>query len=196
VTGRREPSAFDLLEELAPVLDGVGLVWMVGGSVASSILGEPRATVDLDLAVYLDLDGLDRLIEAVDTRFYVPSTSARAAVEGYGSFNIIDPSTGLKVDLFVLGPSFLDRCQAERRRRLTLAGIGEVWVTDPTAQILRKLHWYRVGGETSGHQWRDVVGLVRSEGSELPREQLRADAQVVGVQDLLEEAFAEADQIG
>jgi hypothetical protein len=34
-------------------LDTLGVTWLVGGSVASSILGEPRATADVDLVADL-----------------------------------------------------------------------------------------------------------------------------------------------
>jgi hypothetical protein len=34
--------------------DALGVRWLVGGSVASSILGLPRATLDIDLVADLD----------------------------------------------------------------------------------------------------------------------------------------------
>lgn len=42
---------FDLVAALGRVLDDLGLPWALGGSLASSLVGEPRSTVDIDVAV-------------------------------------------------------------------------------------------------------------------------------------------------
>ncbi len=193
---RTPATALDLLQEIAGVLDRADIAWVVGGSVASSILGEPRGTIDLDVAVRLDSAGLNRFLAELDHRFYVPEASAAEAVEHGGSFNIVDPSTALKVDLFVLGSSFLDRRQLERRLRVSMPSGVDVWVTDAADQVLRKLDWYRKGGEVSDRQWRDVVGLLRSQEESIDRSDLGDAARQLGLGDLLHDAIAEADGLG
>lgn len=42
--------ALTLAREITALLDTLGIDYVIGGSVASSLVGEPRATVDLDLA--------------------------------------------------------------------------------------------------------------------------------------------------
>ena len=99
-----------------------------------------------------------------------------------------------KVDLFVLGDGVLDRRQLEGRVRVVVTDDPprELWIGSAEDQVLRKLSWYRSGGEVSDRQWRDVVGILAVQGSRLDAEQLRAVAEVLGLSDLLERALAEA----
>jgi hypothetical protein len=58
--------------------------------------------------------------------------------------------------------------------------------------ILRKLEWFRRGGETSDRQWRDVLGIIRTQGTRLDRAELATWADRLGVADLLARAIREA----
>jgi hypothetical protein len=51
--------------------------------------------------------------------------------------------------------------------------------------VLRKLEWYRRGGEISDRQWRDVLAIVALQGETLDRGTLTRWAPVLGVSDLL-----------
>ena len=42
---------FDLVCQMAEILDDLEVPYALGGSMASSLLGEPRSTVDVDMAV-------------------------------------------------------------------------------------------------------------------------------------------------
>ncbi len=55
--------------------------------------------------------------------------------------------------------------------------------------LLRKLQWYRLGGEVSDRQRSDVLGIVRTQGDRLDREYLRQWAPYLRVNDLLERAL-------
>jgi hypothetical protein len=50
---------------LGRVLDGLGLPWVLGGSLASSLVGEPHSTVDIDVAVLLAEHHVASLVDAV-----------------------------------------------------------------------------------------------------------------------------------
>jgi hypothetical protein len=55
------------------------------------------------------------------------------------------------------------------------------------------LEWYRIGGEVSDRQWRDVPGVLKVQGDRLDRDYLRRMATELKVADLLERAFGEAE---
>ena len=100
---------FGLVIKMAAILDELGVPYALGGSMASSLLGEPRSTVDVDLAVQLDAETGEVLLERVGATFYVRIDSAREAIRAHSSFNLVDTENALKVDLFVVGDGLLDR---------------------------------------------------------------------------------------
>ena len=180
-----------LVERVAAMLDDLGIPYALGGSLASSFIGEPRSTVDADIAIDLDPAAGDRLLDRVAAEFYVPLTAARVAIAAHSSFNAVDVEHGLKVDLFVLGGGILDRRQIERRVFVTVPGVERaIAVTSPEDQVLRKLDWHRQGGGVSEHQWRDVLGILRVNRETLDFKDMEAAAESVGLGDLLTRARA------
>jgi hypothetical protein len=179
----------DLVSQIATILDELDIPYALGGSLASSLIGEPRSTVDVDIAIKLDDEAAAALLERASAEFYVPIESARAAIQARSSFNLIDTTHGLKVDLFVLGEGLLDRMQIARRMRITIPGVaGGIWVTSAEDQVLRKLDWYRNTGNESERQWRDVVGILRIHGDAMEFDYLRETARELNLEALLDDA--------
>jgi hypothetical protein len=183
-----------VLLHVAALLDRIGTPYFLGGSLASSLLGEPRSTVDIDLAVVLRSADVPALVAALGTEFYVDEGAARNAVARCSSFNAIHQPTVLKVDFFVLGDTPFDRAQLERRRlspELEESG-RRVFVSSAEDLILRKLDWYRQGGGVSDRQWRDVLGVIKVQAERLDTEYLRRWAAALDLSGLLEQALAES----
>jgi len=186
---------FGLVRRMAAIFDELDVPYALGGSMASSLLGEPRSTVDVDLAVVMDLAAGEALFGHVDAELYVPVESARTAIRDHTSFNLVDTVHALKVGVFVLGDGLLDRMQIERRVPVEVEIEGkpeEIWVTSAEDQVLRKLDWYRQGGRMSDRQWRDVVGILRLHHESVDGSYLTATAQALGLDEDLEEALRQA----
>ena len=184
----------EALFEVIDVLEELGVAYAVGGSVASSVFGEPRATADADVLIELSEENLPRLLAALGDKFYVPEDAARSAVRRGSSFNIIHSNTTYKVDVFIAGTGSLDRDQLARRTDVVIAREPErrAWLTAPENIVLRKLDWYRQGGGTSDRQWRDVLGVLKVQAGRLDTDYLRGAAQSARLTELLERALRES----
>lgn len=191
MTVRRTPN--DLLVLVGDILDDLNVPFALGGSMASGILGEPRATLDIDIGAKIDLDGLESLLARLPDDLYVPVDSARAAVVRQDSFNILDPPNVLKLDVFVLGQGLLDRNQMERRLRIDIGDGGrQTWLTTAEDIVLRKLEWFRATDLSSERQWRDVIGVLQVRRDDIDRTYLSTTAEAVGLGRLLGDLLAEA----
>ena len=186
-----EPIAVTL--ELVSGLEELGLDYVVGGSVASSVHGIPRATQDIDIVVVLWGKDVDGFVKRFESSFYVDRDMVMDAIKRRASFNIIHLATMYKVDVFVADRSDLVREELSRRLAVEL---GEpprtVWVCSAEDIVLQKLDWYELGNRISERQWLDVQGILKVQGAKLDLSYLRRWADAKGLSDLLKKALQEA----
>ncbi len=183
-------SLHDLLPALRPVLsefDRLGIDYYIGGSVASSIYGEPRSTLDIDISADVLKSAVRELVSKWEQDFYVSEPAMHDAIQTGGSFNLIHLSTALKVDVFVCGDD-TSNASVLKRRQARMIGVGDeslsIWLASPEDVILHKLVSYRKGGEISVRQWRDIVGVMKQQHSRLDKTYLREWSERLKVQDL------------
>jgi hypothetical protein len=181
VTHAIDPIAVAL--RVTEVLDRLGVPPTIGGSIAASFAGEPRATIDIDIVAALGEHQVEGLVSALSDDFYADAESLRRAVQTRGSANLIHRATQLKVDVFIAGGTPLDMQQLQRRLRVELGEGRTLYVHPPEDILLQKLRWYRQGGEVSDRQWRDILGIIRTQGSRLDRDYLASHDGTLGVHD-------------
>lgn len=177
-------------------LEDVGAPYCVGGSLASITHGMVRNTMDADLVADIQPDQISPFVHALEGEFYIDPLSIMDAIQRRSSFNLIHLGTMFKVDIFVPKPRPFDRMQLERRQRQVIVAEPErtAWVATAEDTILAKLEWFRLGGEISERQWRDVLGVLKTQGDRIEVDYLRTWAAELAVSDLLEQALVEANR--
>jgi len=177
---------------LADVLESLGIAYSIGGSLAGSFAGEPRATLDIDIVVDLDEPRSAAIVRALEGEFYIDERALQRAVRDRTTTNLIHHDTSIKVDLFVAGGTALDADLLRRRVRVGEGSADSLWVHSPEDILLQKLPWFRRGGHASDRQWRDVLSIVRVQGGRLDRQYLEEGAARLHVADLLDRVLRDA----
>ncbi len=188
------------VEALTPVVEALErqhVDYRVGGSVASSALGVPRSTLDVDIVCEIDLGHVKAFVEALQGHYYVDEDMIRDAIRRGSSFNVIHLATMLKVDVFVAREGAYDELAFSRRTDVPLdaEGTGRSFhITTAEDIVLRKLQWFEMGARVSERQWNDALGVVRVQGTALDRKYLRRWAEELRLDGLLETLLGEADR--
>ena len=178
----------------ADAFEDLGIRWFLGGSLASSVHGVPRATFDADIVADVRLSHVKSLIKRLGDGWYVDEQAARDAIAGRSSFNLIHFDTALKVDVFVPKLRRFDGAEFARSAPTVVSEATGRMARVCAAEdiVVAKLEWFRLGGEDSKRQWEDVQGVLRIAGNRLDAPLMRESAEELGVLDLLECALAEA----
>jgi hypothetical protein len=142
--------------------DNAGISYCVTGSVAGAVHGVARMTQDIDIVIELSAWRVDRLVELLGREFEVDAQSLKEAAAAGRSWNIFHLPSMTKIDLFMLEDDRFAESGFTRRQRVALPGGGSLQVLSVEDLILRKLKWFRQGGEVSSQQWRDVLGLLNT----------------------------------
>jgi hypothetical protein len=186
----------DILAAITPIveaLEELGIPYHIGGSVASSLYGLPRLTIDADLVADIRMKHVRPLVKQLETDYYIDEDMIRDAIRRQSSFNVIHQDTILKVDIFIPKSRLFDQEELRKVRQEVLSeGTRPFNIASPEGTILNKFEWYRMGGEVSDRQWNDILGVLKVQGTNLDMAYLQRWAADLSVTDLLERALVDA----
>ena len=186
----------EALQIVADCLTSLGIEFYIGGSIASTFYGQPRATIDVDIVADVGSHQVQRLEQMLSAEFYADASMMHDAIVRKASFNLIHMPTSYKIDVFIPKKRPFDNSVISRtihaiafeddNRKYNFASAEDT--------ILSKLEWYREGGETSQRQLRDVIGVMKVQYKKLDLKYMRKWASELNVSELLEQAWAETNK--
>jgi len=183
-----------VLARLAQIFNDLRIQYVVGGSMASSVYGIPRATQDVDLMANVKLEHVELLTAALEPEFYVASELIVDAIRQQTSFNVVHLQTMFKADVFVAADNEWSREEMSRARTEVVLPEEALAIrfSSPEDTILHKLLWYEIGGHESDKQWNDVLGILRIQSNSLDFTYLERWAASLNIDDLLRRSRKEA----
>ncbi len=173
-----------LLLRTVEILDKLRIPYMVTGSFAVNFYGIPRISHDIDFVIQIDPADAIRFPPEFPADWYVDSEMIRRAAEQLSTFNVIDPSSGLKIDFWILTGNPFDIERFHRRRSQPLFG-HMLWMPSPEDVILSKLLWYKEA-QTDKHL-NDVRGVWDMQKELIDGAYLKLWAARLSVENLLEQ---------
>ena len=184
----------ELLRKVIQTLDDAGIQYLVTGSVASSLQGEPRSTHDIDLVVAIERTDAKKLVKAFPSpAFYLDEGSIMDAINRQGMFNLIDVNSGDKVDFWMLTNEPFDRSRFARKYAEEVWGM-RITVSSPEDTILAKLRWAKLSGG-SEKQFTDALRVYEVQFRSLDMEYLHSWAKKLDVESMLQKLQEEAEVI-
>lgn len=171
-------------------LQAAEVPYMLVGSFASAFHGAPRTTQDIDVVIAPTLGSLQKLLKQFpEEKYYVRRD---AALQAYGAetlFNVVDFTTGWKIDFIIRKSREYSVQEFARRQEAELLGT-RLYVASAEDVVLSKLEWAKQS--ESERQIRDVAGILRTKGDTLDSEYVHRWVQALTVGEQWAKALGEA----
>lgn len=185
----------EILKNFTDILESLGITYVIGGSVASSIYGKVRFTQDTDMTVEPFESKADEFFRLVRSDFYISSDAMQQALRQKSSFNVVHLESAFKIDVFIQKDTEFEKQLLPRRKFMKLSDRFEKAFSIVSAEdiILLKLRWYRQTYCSSEKQWEDVLSVLEVQKDELDLGYLKKWAGVLRIDQLLANAISEAE---
>lgn len=175
----------ELLRYLVEAFETLGIDYMISGSQASIYYGEPRFTQDIHVVADVTPAHVLALREQFPfPEFYLSEDAVREAIQTRGQFNIIHPTSGLKIDVMLRKDTPYDRLEFERRQRQPLLPGKEAYFARPEDVIIYKMIYFREG--RSERHLRDIASMLRISGAEIDTRYVAEWAGRLGLSEIWE----------
>lgn len=161
------PTAVDVARAIADVMERRRVPYAIGGALALGFYAPPRATVDVDVNLFVPpAEGFEATTAALHEAGFVPdgdwpSLRSRALTEGQFRGSI----SGIRVDVFV--PSIPYYAELHDRRRQVILLERSIWILASEDLAVLKLMFFR------RKDLADVEAIFRDQGSSIDRDFIR-----------------------
>lgn len=183
-----QPTAAEVARAVADALEAHDVPYAIGGALALGFYSAPRATIDVDVNLFIDpasadLDHALRVLAEIG--FQLDETIEQARARALKDAQLRGHLSGIRIDIFVPAIPFYAEMQ-ERRQPVELLG-QPIWVIGPEDLAILKLMFFR------RKDLADVEAMLSDQGSCIDREMIRN--RLVDVVGLDDERIAALDQI-
>ncbi len=160
-----------ITHRIAQEFERLRIRYLVGGSLASSLHGIPRAPNDVDMVAEMTEAHIPLLVKALETEFYIDAEMIQDAIQHQSSFNVIHLTTMFKVDIFVLKTDVASQEEMTRRGQYQISDTPDqsLFLASAEDVIVHKLYWYQLSGSVSERQWTDGNCAGRHFTAEAPQ---------------------------
>lgn len=182
------------VKPVVETLNRLGVMYYIGGSVASSAYGIARSTLDVDMVSALKIGHIPQLVADLKEKYYISEDLVKRAIQQNSSFNLIHLESALKIDIFITKNRAYDQEAARRIRTDTISvddDAPQFYLAAPEDVILAKLESFKSGGEVSARQWSDILGVLKVQSGRIDTDYLRRWSGSLGLSDLLDRALLE-----
>jgi hypothetical protein len=173
----------DVFEKVLDALNKSGINYMITGSIASITYGKPRVTHDMDLVAQITPEQSLEFAKLLGKEFYMDLIDVKESLQQNRQFNIIHPSTGLKIDCWPLKDAY-DRFRFTRRLQKPFGNISAYYAS-PEDVIIGKLKWLKQGG--SARHIEDIKGILSIQGDRIDHNYIINWAEKLELKEFLKE---------
>lgn len=150
-------------------------------------------THDIDMVIVLEKQTIPSLSQAFPKAvFYISESAMSEAIDHELMFNLLDSLSGNKVDFWLLTDSPFDQCRFSRRRKASVLGVDDFFVTTPEDTILSKLRWAKLAGG-SEKQLTDAIRVFEMQFDRLDIEYIKHWITQLGLQTQWQQLIDQAD---
>ena len=158
----------ELLLYAVECFEKLKIPYLITGSIASIAYGEPRFTNDIDIVADIELNHISAVKDCFpEAEFYLEVESLKNAIRRRQQFNIIHPSSGLKIDVIIPALDDFDKSRFGRAKKLNISDVKSADFAAPEDVIIKKLEYFQKGG--SDKHLRDIAGVMKISGSMIDR---------------------------
>jgi hypothetical protein len=149
----------EVFRRITTALDKAGIAYMLTGSFASAHYGAPRSTQDIDLIIAPTVTQLRTFIQDLPIdEYYSDLDAALEAFRRESLFNVIDLTTGWKIDFILRKSRRFSQEEFSRRQMVTLQGL-RLFVASAEDVVIAKLEWSKLAN--SQRQIEDAASILR-----------------------------------
>ena len=195
----RFPVTFNFYAAFSPlieVLENLNVSYALGGSLASSLYGMQRATLQIDFIAALSLHQARFLVKELAVNYFFHEQDVQIALKRKTSFTLIHLESLLKVVVSLSKPRAFDRQVLDRARPLGLIeGYRPIPVLSPEDVVVLQLEQFKNSSEQADDVWYDLLGLLKVQRDALDLVYLDKWAEALNLSELLERALMDAGLI-